>query len=184
VEHEKWLAQAEVFAVSALEGEQLSQFEVHLAAGCAVCEEKVRDTAEVFAQLSESLEQLSPPSAVKTRIFAEIDQDKPGHLFVQAQEAEWREIAPGIAAKVLAMDDTRKRVTALMRMQKGARYTDHRHALTEEMFVIEGSCYIAGRLLKAGDYHRAEAGSVHLDSHTDEGALMHVISSTQNELLV
>ena len=184
MEHEEWLAPAEVFAVSALEGEQLSQFEVHLAAGCAVCEEKVRDTAEVFAQLSESLEQLSPPSAVKTRIFAEIDQDKPGHLFVHAQEGEWREIAPGIVAKVLAMDDTRKRVTALMRMQKGARYTDHRHALTEEMFVIEGSCYIAGRLLKAGDYHRAEAGSVHLDSHTDEGALMLVISSTQNELLV
>jgi hypothetical protein len=51
------------------------------------------------------------------------------------------------------------------------------------MFVIEGSCYIAGRLLKAGDYHRAEAGSIHLDSHTDEGALMLVISSTQNELL-
>ena len=60
----------------------------------------------------------------------------------------------------------------------------HFHNTTEEMFVIEGSCYIAGRLLKAGDYHRAEAGSVHLDSHTDEGALMLVTSSTQNELLV
>jgi quercetin dioxygenase-like cupin family protein len=183
VEHEKWLAQAEVFAVSALEGEQLSQFEVHLAEGCALCEEKIRETAEVLVHLSKSLDKLSPPSAVKTHIFAEIEKDKPGYLFVHAQEGEWREIAPGIAAKVLAMDDTCKRVTALMRMQKGARYTDHRHALTEEMFVIEGSCYIAGRLLKAGDYHRAEAGSIHLDSHTDEGALMLVISSTQNELL-
>jgi anti-sigma factor ChrR (cupin superfamily) len=184
VEHEEWLARAEVFAVSALEGAELAQFEAHLAAGCAVCEEKVRETAEVIAQLSESLEQHAPPSAVKTRIFAEIDKDNPGHLFVHAQEGEWREIAPGIDAKVLAMDETRKRVSALMRMQKGARYADHRHALTEEMFVIEGSCYISGRLLKAGDYHRAEAGSVHLDSYTEEGALMLVISSTQNELLV
>ena len=29
-----------------------------------------------------------------------------------------------------------------------------------------------------------ELAQVHLDSHTDEGALMLVISSTQNELLV
>ncbi|MGH7812347.1 MAG: cupin domain-containing protein, partial [Candidatus Binatia bacterium] len=135
MEHEEWLARAEVFAVSALEGEELAQFEVHLAAGCALCEEKARETAEVFARVSDSLQRLSPPSAVKTRVFAEIERDKPGHLFVEAQEGEWREIASGIVAKVLAMDDTRKRVTALMRMQKGARYADHRHALTEEMFV-------------------------------------------------
>ncbi|HEY7556721.1 MAG TPA: cupin domain-containing protein [Candidatus Binatia bacterium] len=182
--HEQWLERGEIYALGALDGQELKDFETHLASGCGLCEDKIREIAQVFAQLSESLEQLSPPSAVKTHIFAEIDKDKPGHLFVHAAEGEWREIAPGIAAKVLAMDDTRKRVTALMRMAKGARYTDHRHVLTEEMFVIEGSCYIAGRLLKAGDYHRAEVGSVHLDSHTDEGALMLVISSTQNELLV
>jgi anti-sigma factor ChrR (cupin superfamily) len=184
MEHEEWLALAEVFAVCGLEGEERARFEAHLAAGCALCEQKAHATAEVFAQLTESLEQLAPPSAVKTRIFAQIDADKPGHVFVEAHEGEWREIAPGIVAKVLAMDEARQRVTALMRMQKGARYADHRHVLTEEMFVLEGSCTIGGRLLKAGDYHRAEAGSVHLDSYTDEGALMLVISSTQNEPLV
>jgi anti-sigma factor ChrR (cupin superfamily) len=184
VAHEEWSDLADVYALDALEGEELTQFNVHLASGCALCQARIHETTDALALVPGSLEPLKPPNTAKTRVFAEIDKDKPGHFFVHAQEGEWREIAPGIAAKVLAMDDTRKRVTALMRMQKGARYADHRHALTEEMFVIEGSCYIAGRLLKAGDYHRAEAGSVHLDSHTDEGALMLVISSTQNELLV
>jgi anti-sigma factor ChrR (cupin superfamily) len=182
VEHEEWLALAEMFALGVLEGSELAEFKAHLAA-CAHCKEKIRETSELFSQFPESLEPLAAPPAVKARIFAEIDRDKPGHVFVHAQDGKWREVAPGIRAKVLAMDEARKRVTALMRMAKGARYADHRHTLTEEMLVIEGSCVIGGRLLRAGDYHRAEAGSVHLNSYTDEGALMLVIASTENELL-
>jgi anti-sigma factor ChrR (cupin superfamily) len=182
VEHEEWLALAEMFALGVLEGSELAEFKAHLAP-CAQCKEKIRETSELFSQFPESLEPLPAPQAVKSRIFAEIDQDKPGHVFVHAQDGEWRAIASGIIAKVLALDESHKKVTVLMRMEKGARYVDHRHTLTEEMFVIEGSCFVGGRLLKAGDYHRAEAGSVHLNSYTDEGALMLVIASTENELL-
>jgi quercetin dioxygenase-like cupin family protein len=183
VKHEEWLALAEIFALSALDGDELTRFKAHLAEGCRLCAEKTREAADLFALFSDSLDPCAPPFEIKTRIFAEIDKDKPGHLFVHATDGEWREIAPGISAKFLATDEAHGRVTALMRMAKGARYIDHRHTLTEEMFVLEGSCTIAGRLLKAGDYHRAEAGSVHLDSHTEEGALMLVLSSMENELL-
>jgi hypothetical protein len=37
--------------------------------------------------------------------------------------------------------------------------------------------------MQKGDYHRAEAGSIHLDTHTDEGSLMLIITSAQNEML-
>jgi quercetin dioxygenase-like cupin family protein len=68
-------------------------------------------------------------------------------------------------------------------MEPGSRYGNHRHTQTEELYVLEGSCYCGGRLLGPGDYHRAEAGSIHLDTHTEEGSLMLMIASVQNEML-
>lgn len=181
--HEEWLDLADVYALKALDGEELTQFSVHLASGCALCQVRIRETTDALAMVSTSLESLTPPTTVKTRIFTEIDKKKPYYHFVHAAEGEWRQIAPGIIAKILSMDETRQRVTALVRMEKGSSYSNHRHTRTEELLVIEGSCYCGGRLLKAGDYHRAEAGSIHLDTHTDEGSLMLLITSAQNELL-
>ena len=53
----------------------------------------------------------------------------------------------------------------------------------EEIYVLEGTCHCAGRLMYPGDYHRAEAGSIHPPTSTETGSLMLVISSTQNEPL-
>lgn len=180
--HEEWLERAEYYALRALEGEELNRFEAHLSSGCTFCKAKVGEAEELFAQLPSSLEPIAAPSQAKTRLFAAIHEEKPDDEFVHAAEGEWREMAPGIVAKILSMDETRQRVTALVRMERGSRYGDHRHALTEELYVIEGSCYCGGRLLKAGDYHRAEAGSVHYGTHTDEGSLMLLITSVQNEM--
>jgi len=183
VEHEQWLERAEFYTLSVLEGEELTQFEAHFSSGCVVCQAKVKETEAVLAQLAESLERLAPPTSVKTQVFQHIDKEKPDYHFVHAAEGEWHEVSPGIVAKVLSTDTTRQRVTALVRMEPNSRYNNHRHTLTEELFVLEGSCYCGGRLLKAGDYHRAEAGSIHTDTHTDEGSLMLLITSVQNELL-
>jgi len=183
VEHEEWLERAEFFALGTLDGEELTQFDAHLSSGCSLCKAKVRVAMEMLAQLAASLEPVTAPDSVKTRIFEQISEEKPDYRFVLAAEGEWQEMAPGISAKHLSMDTTRQRVTALVRMERGSRYTNHRHTLTEELFVLEGSCYCGGRLLGPGDYHRAEAGSIHLDTHTDEGSLMLLITSVQNEML-
>lgn len=183
MEHEQFLEQAELFALDAIEGEELIQLQDHLSSGCALCRARVRETEEMLAQLSKSLEPLPSPASVKARVFEQIDKEKSDYHFVHATEGEWREIEPGISAKLLSMDATSQRVTALVRMERGSRYTNHRHTLSEELFVLEGSCYCGGRLLRAGDYHRAEAGSIHLDTHTDEGSLMLLITSAQNEMI-
>ena len=182
--HEEWLDLADLYALDALEAEELTQFNAHLESRCTLCQARIHETTDALAMVPRSLEPLTPPITAKTRVFAEIDKEKPDYQFVHAAEGEWREIAPGIIAKILAMDETRQRVTALVRMEKGSSYSNHRHTRTEELFVIEGTCYCGGRLLKAGDYHRAEAGSIHLDTRTDEGSLMLLITSVQNEMLV
>ena len=106
-----------------------------------------------------------------------------GLTFVKASEGTWREIAHGVTAKLLAFDPVSRRTTTLLRFLPGTSYAPHRHAAVEELYVLEGGCSIAGREMAVGDYHRAEAGTVHHDTSTEDGCLLLVISSPQNELL-
>ena len=70
-----------------------------------------------------------------------------------------------------------------MRIAAGTRYAPHRHTEVEELSVLESGYSIAGHEMTVGDYHRAEAGTVHHDTSTDDGCLLLVISSPQNEML-
>jgi hypothetical protein len=106
-----------------------------------------------------------------------------GLTFINAAEGVWREIAPGVKAKMLSFDMVSRRTTALLCFAPGISYAPHRHTEVEELYVLEGGCSIAGREMAVGDYHRAEAGTEHYDTSTDEGCLLLVISSPQNEML-
>lgn len=112
-----------------------------------------------------------------------LQQPTKGLTFIRASEGTWRGIAPGVMAKLLAFDPTSRRTTTLLRFAPGTSYAPHRHTEVEELLVLEGGCSIAGREMAVGDYHRAEAGTVHHDTSTDDGCLLLVISSPQNEML-
>ena len=106
-----------------------------------------------------------------------------GLTFVKASEGTWWKVASGVQAKLLSFDPISRRATTLLRFAPGTRYAPHRHTAVEELLVLEGGCSIAGHEMTVGDYHRAEAGTVHLDTSTDDGCLLLVISSPQNEML-
>lgn len=106
-----------------------------------------------------------------------------GLTFVKASEGIWWKVAPGVRAKLLSFDPVSRRTTTLLRFAPGTSYAPHRHTAVEELLVIEGGCRIAGRELAVGDYHRAEAGTEHHDTSSDDGCLLLVISSPQNEML-
>ena len=131
-----------------------------------------------------------PRAALKERLMARVEghtdvrlDPLKGLTFVKASEGTWHEMAPGVSAKVLFFDQAFRRATTLVRMTSGSFYAPHRHAEAEELYVLEGGCFCGGRELKAGDYHRAEAETEHHDTSSDEGCLLLVISSPQNEML-
>ena len=62
VEHEEFLEQAELFALGVLEGDELRQFEVHLASGCTFCQAKVKESTAALDQFAFSLEPTTPPA--------------------------------------------------------------------------------------------------------------------------
>ena len=112
-----------------------------------------------------------------------LQQPTKGLTFIRASEGAWRGIAPGVMAKVLSFDPVCCRTTTLLRFASGTSYAPHRHTAVEELLVLEGGCSIAGHEMTVGDYHRAEAGTEHYDTSTDEGCLLLVMSSPHNEML-
>jgi anti-sigma-K factor RskA len=70
--HEVWLAQAEIYALGALDGDERTAFEVHLAAGCPVCERHMLTTREALTLLPHALTPVAPPARVKERLLAQI----------------------------------------------------------------------------------------------------------------
>lgn len=112
-----------------------------------------------------------------------LQQPTKGFTFIKASEGTWRGIAPGVMVKLLSFDPTSGRTTTVLRFAPGTSYAPHRHTAVEELYILEGGCSIAGREMTVGDYHRAEAGTVHHDTSTDDGCLLLVVSSPQNEML-
>jgi anti-sigma-K factor RskA len=69
--HEQWLELADVYAVGALDGRELAEFEAHLAT-CAQCAARVRETRDALTLMARSLPEVPPPSALRARVLAAV----------------------------------------------------------------------------------------------------------------
>ncbi|MGH7927666.1 MAG: hypothetical protein ACREQV_07715, partial [Candidatus Binatia bacterium] len=99
---EHWREQSAMYALGALDGQELEEYETHLASNCAVCEAHLRETREALNLLHRSLRPLSPPAHLKTRIFDHITRERVVSISRQRanQPPRWRMISGMIAAGV------------------------------------------------------------------------------------
>jgi anti-sigma-K factor RskA len=70
--HEPYETLAATYAVGALDGQDLVDFERHLADGCDVCQAALRESAETLATLARSRPPMIPPPAVKEELLRRI----------------------------------------------------------------------------------------------------------------
>jgi len=193
------LEQAALYALGALEGQEKETFEKLVSEGCATCK-AVKDFQDVAGQFGTSVKPMTPPSSLRAKLMESIaaerktdqqpstsepeqqSEDK-GLTFVRSTDDLWREIMPGIKLKPLSLDKAQGRMTALARMAPRTSYAAHRHTAPEEFYVLEGTCFVGGQLLHPGDYHRAEIGTVHHETSTEDGCLMLMTFSPNNEML-
>jgi anti-sigma-K factor RskA len=70
--HDQWLERAEMYALGALDVEEATQFEAHLASRCGLCEDHLRETREALTLVPRSLTPVNPPPAVKAQLLAQI----------------------------------------------------------------------------------------------------------------
>jgi anti-sigma-K factor RskA len=107
-EHERWREQGEIYALGALDGQELKEFEAHLTSGCAICEAYVREMRETLLLLHRSITPTTPSPSVKTRLFNDIASEKVVPLAAKPRST-WRRwqvitgtLAAGLVGAVLA----------------------------------------------------------------------------------
>jgi anti-sigma-K factor RskA len=103
IEHENWLERGEIYVLGALDGQELKEFEAHLASGCAICDAYLRETRETLMLLHQSLTPMAPSPSVKTRVFDQVAREKLVPLHVKERPAwrRWQVITGTVAAGVI-----------------------------------------------------------------------------------
>jgi anti-sigma-K factor RskA len=104
-DHESFEELAAVYAVGALDGDELVQFEAHLAEGCERCARALRDAEHTLTRLTLDGPPAIPPPEVKTALLQRIDADRvrvPRRAPTRASWVPWA-VATAAAAVVTAM---------------------------------------------------------------------------------
>jgi quercetin dioxygenase-like cupin family protein len=124
-------------------------------------------------------------------LLARIGQEKnqtliqTGSNFVtlRADQGKWSKIAEGAFIKKLFVDEVRRTVTSLVKLNPGGRLEGHRHHSTEECYILEGDYHINGEVLGPGDYHCALPGSVDEELFTVGGTIFLLIAPLRHDPL-
>ena len=125
---------------------------------------------------------LPPQARLATRIAAETGGEPVLPTLAPWAEPAWRDVAPGIAVKLLASDAERHRVSMLVRLAPGTDYPPHEHAGVEELHLLEGELWIDERKLRPGDYNRAEPGTADSRVWSETGCCCVLVTSTRDIL--
>ncbi|MGL5061927.1 MAG: cupin domain-containing protein [Microcoleus sp.] len=110
-------------------------------------------------------------------------EDNSPPFIVRSNDVKWRDFGvPGISIGRLYIDKQKREITCMMRLEAGVTFPLHRHAASEEIFVLEGDLTVEGEICHQGDYIRSIPGSTHAPI-TQDGCLLLIKSSTDNEWL-
>jgi anti-sigma factor ChrR (cupin superfamily) len=153
------------------------------------------DDTAILEALVLSVPPVSPRPEVRRELLAKIAAERsretpegffrvrPGVTGVRTSAAAWiASPLPGIEYKLISRDADSGMRTQLVRFAAGARYPRHRHAGTEEIFLIEGSVSVNGVVLHAGDYCRSDPGTEEVGTYSETGGLALIISSERDEV--
>ncbi|MBE9122754.1 cupin domain-containing protein [Tychonema sp. LEGE 07199] len=117
-------------------------------------------------------------------IVTEKTENKTSSLIVRSGDVKWKAYGvPGVWIGKLSFDKKKREITCLMRLEPGASFPLHRHAASEEVFVLEGDLIVEGEVCHQGDYIHSVPGSIH-SPLSEGGCLLLMKSSLNNEMLV
>ncbi len=125
--HEPFEDQAAAYALGALDGEERTAFEAHLAAGCSRCEQVLREAREALAEVARSLPPEAPPPDVREALRLRLAAEQPRGRASRVSGG-WRPWAAAAAAGLAAVltglvvaGRYERRLEGLVREVEGAR---------------------------------------------------------------
>ena len=168
-------------AVGALDADERAALEARVALLPPDQQAHVASLYDVTLALASAVEQVEPSPRVRDAVMAAAHA--PGRHSVFDGDRPWSDTPlPGIQIKVLSVDKPRGVATMLIRASAGAVYPSHRHSGPEECYVIRGTVVIDGRVLRAGDFHHADADSDHGEITTIDGAEVLIVGAIDDYL--
>jgi len=144
-------------------------------------------TPDLKNRLFQRIAELSPTPAasanLKPIVTSPTENNVPS-LIVRSNDVKWKSYGvPGVSFGKLYIDKKKREITCLMRLEPGVTFPLHRHAASEEVFVLEGDLIVEGEICHQGDYIRSVPGSIH-SSLTQGGCMLLMKTSIDNEMLV
>lgn len=130
-------------------------------------------TDETLAAMFSALTPVTPPAGLEAKVLARIAAAPKTLVTVRADADGWREVAPGVRIKVLAVDAATNIQSLLVEMDAGASVPAHDHVATEECIIIRGEVAFGDIVARAGDFHLAPAGIPHGPIYSEHGVLMY-----------
>jgi quercetin dioxygenase-like cupin family protein len=188
-------------AIGALDGEEARAF-VQLLSENA----EARNEAAAFSRVAEALARSlpaapSPSPELKERILREAWQRKArtnmettlkqltppslgGFAFLrQASESGWVPLpVAGASVKLLSFDDDAGYAMVLGKLEPGTRYPGHTHLHSEDIYMLSGDLHVGHEIIRAGDFHHAEAGTSHPVNWSEQGCVLLAVLSKEDLL--
>lgn len=112
-----------------------------------------------------------PPPAMRERVLDGVAKvanepatfESQGFYFARGAASPWRDISDGIEVRFLWSDRETGARAMLVRMPPDTDFPEHLHDHIEDLYLVSGDATVAGVFMRAGDYCRAQPGSVHSD---------------------
>lgn len=157
-------------------GEQERAWVEQQIAECPDLAEELLSYESAATALPYSTPVLPMSDKLKDRLFDRLGLDSPPletipvpqstpsapHLAIRAQELDWQPHPTlGVMIAIVHRDEATRELVGFLKAEPGVCYPWHRHAATEEIFMMEGDLVIGNEVYGAGDYIRSQPGSSH-----------------------
>lgn len=178
--------QISLYVLGTLPMTEQREVERHLAT-CTACKrelEELQPVLDAFVDWPTDVLRAPRPlwDRVAARISSESGREPLPAMPRQAAEPAWKEVAPGIQCKLLAVDEERNLVSMLVRLAPGTEYPPHRHAAVEELHLLDGILQVDQRTIHPGDYLRSEPATSDARVYSETGCACVLITSLDDEL--
>jgi anti-sigma factor ChrR (cupin superfamily) len=155
---------------------------------CDDCRHELETLQPVMdAFVSWPTDMLRPSAPLWDRLAQRVGLEAPARSGVPATppwvKPEWKDVAPGIACKLLATDPETHRVTMLVRLAAGTDYPAHRHHGIEELYMLAGELIVDEQTYRPGEYRRAAAGTVDHRVWSEAGCTCLLITSGRDVIV-
>lgn len=194
--------QASLYVLGALTGREQQVFDVELRAS-AELRGFVSTLQRTTGLLALATPFVRPPHELKDKVLRSLEtvagQENPpatphpggavAHLaglrFLSADDTVgWKQLpVAGAWIKLLSIDRERGYAVLLGKLEPGVRYPAHVNVGPEDFYVLTGDLQVSNRTMRAGDFHHADAGSLHGENYSEEGCTLVAVLTSDHPLV-